>query len=145
MTQVQKGDVMIVAHTAFHMKRLTRTGLSTFTLEDTIFAADTGTAVIKQPYLKLERYEVTVGCSSYLVGAGRTITSNTAIFSADWVGDRIRIYNCEIELTGYHQLDDDDRYGPEGNPPRAGHRAAQVAAQLQRARGHPCAARAGHR
>jgi len=101
MTVFQKGDVMILAHTGFQPRRIQRTGLSTFTIGLYQFSTDTGAAVINQPTIKFFPFTTTLAISDYNPGAGRTLTASAGIFSAAWVGERVRIYGKEIEITGF--------------------------------------------
>jgi hypothetical protein len=100
LTVAQRADVMVICHRSFRPKVLKRTSLTTFTLEDFEFDAAPNNAEIYQPYVKHEAADVTIAPSSTSVGAV-TLTASDPIFSADWVGDTIRIYGAEITITGY--------------------------------------------
>lgn len=97
---VQKGDVMIIVHNSFQMRRLRRTGLSSFVLEVLAFSSDAGTNVFNQPYIRYQKEAVALSTSITAPGAG-TLYSSPPIFTAAWVGERVRIYNCEILITGF--------------------------------------------
>lgn len=101
LTYTQFGNTMIICHETWKPKVLKRTGLSSFNSTDFSFDTDTSGAVTRQPYNKFEAPSVRIKVSSVNTGTGRTITADTAIFSADWVGDRIRIHGKEIEITAY--------------------------------------------
>lgn len=101
ITVTQLADVMLIAHGDFATKKLTRTGSTTFTIEDYAFDEDTSGLRVNQPHIKYEPPTTRVSISNTAVGTGRTLTSSPGIFSAAWVGKRLRIFDCEIEITGY--------------------------------------------
>lgn len=101
MTVAQQGDVMLICDKSFRPKKLTRTSLSTFTIADFAFDTDTDGNVQHQPHFKFESAATTMAISDTAVGAGRTLTSSPGIFTSGWVGARIRIFDCEILITGY--------------------------------------------
>jgi hypothetical protein len=101
LTFIQKGDVMLIAHNSFKTRRIKRTGLSSFVLETIAFSTDTGDSVLNQPYMKYQPASHTMAISDVTVGTGKTLTSNPGYFTAAMVGERIRIYNCEIEITAF--------------------------------------------
>lgn len=99
MTVVQKGDVMIICHTSFQMTRLRRTGLNSFVWESLYFSADPSQNVFNHPMIKYQPANVYMSVSDTSPGSGRTILCNSGIFTSAWVGERIRIYDCEIAIT----------------------------------------------
>lgn len=101
LTTFQKGDVMIVAHTEFQMRRIQRTGLSTFTIELYQFGTDTGENIINQPHIKFFPFTTTLAISDYTPGSGRTLTSSPGLFTTAWVGERVRIYGKEIIIESF--------------------------------------------
>lgn len=101
MTFAQAGDTMVICHSSFRPKILKRTSLTTFTMSTQAFDQSTNAAQIYQPYLKFEAADVTLAISSTSVGSNRTVTASSAIFSAAWIGDIIRIAGNECLVTGY--------------------------------------------
>lgn len=99
ITFIQKGNVMILTHLSFRMRRLERTGLNTFVMTALDFSSDTGTNVKNQPYTKYLGNNDKMAVSNVDVGTGRTLTSSASIFSAAWIGERVRIYNREMTIT----------------------------------------------
>ena len=98
---VHKGDVMIITHNDFRMRRLARTGATSFVLTNLAFSSDTGASVLNQPHFKYYLAAVTMGVSDFNLGTGKTLTCSDPIFTSAWVGDRVRIFGCEIEITAY--------------------------------------------
>jgi hypothetical protein len=101
ITYAQLADVTVICHETFHPKKYTRTSLTTFSAADFAFDTSTDLKTTFQPYSRFEASNVKLKVSNTAIGTGRTITADTAIFSASWVGDIIRIAGCEIELTAY--------------------------------------------
>lgn len=99
ITYAQRADVMIICCKQWKPKVLTRTGLSSFSIADFAFDKAPNNAEVYQPYDKFEDADVTLTPSA--TTGTITITASSSIFSADWVGDRIRIYGKEILITGH--------------------------------------------
>ncbi len=100
LTFTQLADVMFLAHGDVPMQKITRTGSSTFTIDEYDFDSSTG-GTVRQPHYKFEAPATTLAISNTAIGTGRTLTSSPGIFSSAWVGDRIRIFGKEIEITGH--------------------------------------------
>ena len=100
LTFTQLGDVTFVAHGDIPVQKITRTGASTFTVDEYDFDSSSN-GTVRQPHYKFETPATTLAISNTAIGAGRTLTSSPGIFSAAWVGDRVRIFGQEIEITGY--------------------------------------------
>jgi hypothetical protein len=104
MTTSQAGDVMVITHTGFWPKVLTRTGLTTFTLGDFAFDKAPDGKRVYQPYYKFVDPAVTVTPSA-ATGA-ITLTAKDAagnpvnVFNASHVGLRLRVYDAEVLVTG---------------------------------------------
>lgn len=101
MSYSDGGDVMVLSHEEFLME-LTRTSATTFTLTPFVFARSADDKKVYQPYYKFAADDVTITPSA----ATGTITL-TASGTAGWggfvaghVGQRFRIYEAEVEITG---------------------------------------------
>jgi hypothetical protein len=99
MGVIQRADVMIIVHKKVSMKRLRRTSLTSFVIESAYFNADPGKSVYNHPVIKYQPEAVAMQVTGTGAGATVTVICSAAIFNAKWVGERIRIYNCEIQLT----------------------------------------------
>ena len=97
---VQKGDVMIIVHNTFQMRRIRRIGLHDFVLEVLSFSSDAGGNVFNQPYIRYQKESVALSTSDTAPGAAQ-LFSSPPIFTSAWVGERVRIYNCEIKIDSY--------------------------------------------
>lgn len=99
LTYSQLGDTMMLSHQSFPTQVLKRTGPTSFTLSDFAFDVSIDGHKVYQPYYKFApaTCSITPSASSGAI----TVTASTAIFTAARVGERIRIYDCEILLTGY--------------------------------------------
>jgi hypothetical protein len=101
LTFASLGDVTYVFHPEFRTHKITRTGLSTFTLGYLDFDRTLGSLEkIYWPWYKFAADSVAIK-ASHVSGAGRTITANSAVFSASHVGSRVRIFGTEISITGF--------------------------------------------
>lgn len=99
-THSQIADVMVISHRDFWPQVITRTGPSTFTVTDFEFRQSGDGKKIYQPYFKFADDAVTLSVSA-TSGSGVTITANSAVFDASYIGERIRWAGVEIEITGY--------------------------------------------
>lgn len=99
-TWSQIADTMIIAHRDFYPQIVQRTGATTFTVSDFAFREATNGNKIYQPYFKFADDAVTISVSA-VSGTGVTITANSAVFTSDYVGLRIRWAQVEIEITGF--------------------------------------------
>jgi len=99
MTYSQFGDLMIVCSPQMKIQKITRTGLSTFTVEDFLFAEATTGIEIYQPYYKYAADTTTLSVSG--ITGSVTLTSSVAHFTSALVGTRLRWYDNEILITAY--------------------------------------------
>lgn len=99
---LQRADVMLIVHRTFKIRRLRRTGSTTFVMETLQFDTDEGANVLNQPYIRYATETIGVRLSSYVVGAA-VATFSQGILSAAWNGERFRIWNCEVDIgpTGF--------------------------------------------
>jgi hypothetical protein len=95
----QIADTMIIAHRNWATQVITRTSLTTFTVTDFAFRESANGDNVYQPYFKFADDNVTISCSG--TTGSVNITANSAIFTADWVGTRIRWAQVEIEITAF--------------------------------------------
>jgi hypothetical protein len=100
LTYSQIADTMIVCHRDWPTQVITRTSLTTFTVADFEFRESANGEKVFQPYFKFADDSVTISCSA-TSGSGVNITANSAIFTSDWVGTRIRWAQVEILITGF--------------------------------------------
>jgi len=99
MTYTQFGDVMIVCSPLIPIVKITRTSISTFSVDFFEFARAPTSIKIYQPYYKYAADNVTLSSSG--TTGNVTITSSAAHFSSGHVGTRIRWFENEILITGY--------------------------------------------
>lgn len=100
LTFSQTGDVMVITN-CVPTKILTRTGASSFALATFSFDQSPNGNLVYQPYFKFARPEVTMTPSA-ATGAITLTASSTdgwGGFTASHVGQRIRIYDAEVEIT----------------------------------------------
>lgn len=97
----QSADTMIVTHEAF-LWSMIRTGSTSFTISAFSFLHSINDNKIYQPYYKFADDAVTMS-SSASTGA-TTLTASSTLgwggFVTGHVGQRIRIYDAEVEITG---------------------------------------------
>lgn len=99
LAYTQLADTMVVMHQDVQTRLLKRTGLTTFALSLFAFDRASDDNLIWQPYYKFELPAVTLNPSA-ATGA-ITLTSSAALFSAAQIGTRFRIYDAEVEITGF--------------------------------------------
>lgn len=99
LTMTQRGDTMIITHQGFWPKVIKRTGAAAFTIADFVFEVSIDSRKVYQPYYKFTDAAVTLKPSGN-TGA-ITLTASTAIFNNSYIGQRIRIYDAEVLITGY--------------------------------------------
>ena len=99
LTHTQVGDTMIVAHQSWSPKIIKRTGGSSFTITGLTFDESVNGDQTYQPYYKFADDSVTLSCSA--TTGSVTVTASAPVFSADYVGLRLKWQTVEIEITGY--------------------------------------------
>lgn len=99
MTYAQVADTMILACQDWQPQIITRTGASTFIVEDVAFNRASNDELIYQPYFKFVADDVTLALSD--TSGSVTMTASAGVFTADMVGQRIRWKQTEIEVTAY--------------------------------------------
>ena len=99
MDHAQKLDTMFFASGdgSFVMKKLKRTGLSTFTISDYAFEENTGATIIHQPYYKFADFAVTLTPSATTGSINLTVSA--AHWTADHIGTIVRYIGKEVEIT----------------------------------------------
>tara|TARA_R100000353_G_scaffold30128_2_gene24846 strand:- start:5973 stop:8210 length:2238 start_codon:yes stop_codon:yes gene_type:complete len=100
ITFTQQGDVMFIAHNTFMIRKLVRTGLTTFTVETFAFQQSIDDLHIFQPYYPFQALGVTLS-ASHTSGNGRTLTASSAYFTSDHVGVYLKIGKTEALITGF--------------------------------------------
>lgn len=96
MTWTQRGDVMMFAHNDWPTRLLRRTGATTFTLSEAAWEQALDGKKVYQPYFKFTEAAHTMTPSA--ATGSITLTSSQAYFVADHVGERIRLYDAEVEI-----------------------------------------------
>jgi hypothetical protein len=99
MTFAQLGDVLLIFHKEFKPLKVTRTGLTSFTLADFSFTTSIDGSQYQQPYYKFMDDSVTMAASNE--SGVVTLTCSHAYFTPGHVGRRIRIHKTQIVITGY--------------------------------------------
>lgn len=100
LTFTQQGDVMFIAHNTFMVRKLVRTGLTTFTVETYAFQQSIDDEHIFQPYYPFQDLGVTL-TASHTSGSGRTLTASSAYFTSSHVGVYLKIGKTEALITGF--------------------------------------------
>ena len=110
VTYAQSGDVMFIAHQTFMVRKLVRTGLTSFQVETKTFDTQSAGAKISQPYFQFQDLGVTLDPSASS-GNGITLTTSAAYWDltgsqsggnypdSKHVGTTIRYHGQEIEIT----------------------------------------------
>jgi len=110
VTYAQSGDVMFIAHQTFMVRKLVRTGLTSFQVETKTFDTQSAGAKIYQPYFQFQDLGVTLDPSASS-GNGITLTTSAAYWDttgsqsggnfpdSKHVGTTIRYHGQEIEIT----------------------------------------------
>tara|TARA_R100001480_G_scaffold15960_3_gene24842 strand:- start:1809 stop:4046 length:2238 start_codon:yes stop_codon:yes gene_type:complete len=99
-TFTQQGDVMFIAHNTFMIRKLVRTGLTTFIVETYAFQQSIDDQHIFQPYYPFQELGVTL-TASHTSGNGRTLTASSPYFISDHVGVYLKIGKTEALITGF--------------------------------------------
>ena len=96
------GDTTIITHKDFHMKKLLRTGASTFTIADFAFEAHSSGYPRYEPFYKFADPGMTIQPSA-TSGTGITLTTSADYWTSDHVGSIVRIGDTpkEVDVTGY--------------------------------------------
>ena len=110
VTYAQAGDVMFIAHQTFMVRKLVRTGLTSFQMETKTFDTQSAGAKIYQPYFQFQDLGVTLDPSASS-GNGITLTTSEAYWDltgsqsggnypdSKHVGLTIRYHDQEITIT----------------------------------------------
>jgi hypothetical protein len=93
----QSVDALLIVHPDVAPKKITRSAGGMWAIID--WAYSVGTNLIYQPYYKFAAQDVTL-FSANITGTA-TITASAPIFSAAYVGVRLRIRTTECTITGY--------------------------------------------
>lgn len=99
LTTTQQGDVMMVAHQGFMVRELKRLSAVDFELNTFEFELSIDSRRLYAPFYKFTKPGVTLKPSA-ATGA-ITVTASEALFTADYVGKRLRIYDCDVLITAY--------------------------------------------
>tara|TARA_R100000458_G_C8278093_1_gene253919 strand:- start:3019 stop:5499 length:2481 start_codon:yes stop_codon:yes gene_type:complete len=98
----QQGDTMIIVHSSFTPKVITRTGATTFTSADFEFDSSLNSEKVYQPYFKFAADTITLDIDSVTKDAtGVTCTASSGYFTSSYVGTRIRYMGAELLITAY--------------------------------------------
>jgi len=98
ITFAQAGDVMFISHTTFMIRKLVRTGLTTFQVETFAFEQSTDGNTIFQPYHSFQNTGVTIAASA-TSGSGVTLTTSANYFESGHVGTTLLIGSTDVEIT----------------------------------------------
>jgi len=96
----QAGDIMFITHTTFMIRKLVRTGLTTFQLETFAFEQSTDSTRVFQPYHSFQNVGVTLSASA-TTGSGVTFTASSAYFEAGHVGPVLLVNETDVDITGF--------------------------------------------
>lgn len=100
ITFAQAGDVMFICHTTFPIRKLVRTGLTTFQVDTFAFEQSSDDNLTFQPYHSFQDVGVTLS-SNATTGSGATLTSSAAYFESGHVGTTLRIGTTDALITGF--------------------------------------------
>ncbi len=100
LTFAQAGDVMFINHTTFMIRKLVRTGLTTFQVDTFEFEQSSDNNLTFQPYHSFQDVGVTLS-SSATSGSGATLTSSSNYFESGHVGTTLRIGQTDALITGF--------------------------------------------
>ena len=100
ISYAQSGDTMFLAHQSFPIKKLVRTGLTSFELQTFDFDTNADSTLIHQPYSKFHTTGLTIDPSAS-TGSGVTVTASASYFESNHVGVTLRYHNSEILITGF--------------------------------------------
>ena len=77
VTYAQSGDTMFIAHQTFMVRKLVRTGLTSFAVETYTFDQNSANTIVHQPYFSFQTPGVTLDPSA-TTGSGVTFTTSSA-------------------------------------------------------------------
>ena len=77
VTYAQSGDTMFIAHQTFMVRKLVRTGLTSFAVETYTFDQNSANTIVHQPYFSFQTPGVTLNPSA-TSGSGVTFTTSSA-------------------------------------------------------------------
>ena len=100
LTFTQQGDIMFIAHNTFMIRKLVRTGLTTFVVETFAFQQSIDDEHIFQPYYPFQGLGITL-TASHTSGSSRTLTASSAYFTSSHVGVYLKIGKTEALITGF--------------------------------------------
>ena len=110
LTYAQSGDTMFLAHNTFMVRKLVRTGLTSFQMETKTFDGNSANTLIHQPYFGFASAGVTLDPSASS-GTGITLTTSSAYFDitgsqsggdypdSKHVNVTLRYFGSEIKIT----------------------------------------------
>ena len=98
MRMTTSGDTTIITHEEFAMRKLLRTGASTFTITNFTFEADSSGYPRFVPYFKFADSTITLTPSA-TTGVGITLTTSDDYWTTDHVGSIVRYKGKEIDVT----------------------------------------------
>tara|TARA_Y100001937_G_scaffold78084_1_gene105904 strand:- start:8735 stop:10999 length:2265 start_codon:yes stop_codon:yes gene_type:complete len=110
LTYAQSGDTMFLAHNTFMVRKLVRTGLTSFQMETKTFDGNSANTLIHQPYFGFASAGVTLDPSASS-GSGITLTTSSAYFDttgsqsggdfpdSKHVNVTLRYFGSEIKIT----------------------------------------------
>ena len=101
LTYTQQADTMIITHSTFAPKLITRTGATTFTITDFAFKESTNQDQVYQPYFKFAEDSITLDINQTTAQTGVTCTTSADYFASTMVGTRIRYHGSELLITAY--------------------------------------------
>jgi len=110
VTYAQSGDTMFIAHQTFMVRKLVRTGLTSFAVETYTFDQNSANTIVHQPYFSFQTPGVTLDPSA-TSGSGVTFTTSSAYWDTtgsqsggDYpnslhVGINFRYNDSELKIT----------------------------------------------
>lgn len=93
----QSADTLLLVHPDSPPKKLVRSGMGVWSLNDWSFFTDEN--IVYHPYFKFAESEVTIAPSA-LQGA-ITLTASSDVFAAGHEGTRLRVRGIDVEITDY--------------------------------------------
>ncbi len=99
MRMTTSGDTTIIVHEDFMMKKLLRTGASTFTISDFVFEAHSSGYPRYHPFYKFADDAITLNPSG--TTGSITLTTSADYWTSAHVGSIVRYKGKELDVTGY--------------------------------------------
>tara|TARA_R110000824_G_C15229186_1_gene678311 strand:+ start:6182 stop:8098 length:1917 start_codon:yes stop_codon:yes gene_type:complete len=99
MAIAQQGDTTIIAHQDFIMKKLVRTGATSFTITDWTFETHSSGYPVYEPYYKFASNEITLAASA--TSGSINLTVSSAYWTADHVGSLVRYKGKTCTVTAF--------------------------------------------